>query len=160
MQRTLVLIRHAEAENAWGIPDIERSLTMKGRSQAHRLGVLLKTAGITFDKLYVSAAQRTQDTAHELLKIVTAQSVMTRGDLYLPSREAVHEVSYELDDEASVGILIHEPAVSQMGEYYARSSADLKWGVSVATALILRWEGGWADLGSGIADLEMLCGSE
>lgn len=160
MQRTLVIMRHAQAASNWHTVDIERPLTELGTQQAQRLGALLAGEGLSFDALYVSAAQRTQETSEGLQRFITAERVCIREDLYLPTLRSINDLTYELDEETCVGVLIHEPTVSEVGEYYAKDAASLSWGVDVATALILTWEGQWTDLKRGSADLNILCGSE
>lgn len=160
MQRTLVIMRHAEASSHWRTSDIERPLTELGTQQAQRLGLLLANEGLVFDALFVSAAQRTQETSAGIQRFVTAQRVCIRDDLYLPTLRNINDLTYELEEESCVGVLIHEPAVSEAGGYYAKDASELGWGVDVATALILTWDGQWADLTQGTADLQILCGSE
>ncbi len=159
MNRTLVLIRHAEAANPRGVGDHDRPLTERGRHQAKRLAQLLD-GEISFDSLYVSTAQRAQQTAQELADVLPVSQMHHRHDLYLPTVSAIHELSYECDNEQCVGVVIHEPGVSQAGAYYAHSPEAIEWGVDVATALILTWQGEWSDLSGGCADLQIVCGSE
>lgn len=159
MSSTLVLIRHAEAEYSWGTPDIARPLTAQGHEQSKRLGRLLAEHGIVFDKLYVSAAQRTQETAQRLCESHSPTQILLRDELYLPPLPVIKELIYELEDENCVGVLIHEPSVSEAGLYYAKEGTLLNRGVQVATALVLTWEGTWADIEQGCADLVILCGS-
>lgn len=159
MSSTLVLIRHAEAEYSWQIPDIARPLTARGHEQSRNLGRLLVERGIVFDKLYVSAAQRTLETAQGLREFHPSMPMHIRDELYLPSLPTINDITYELENEACVGILIHEPTVSEAGLYYAKDNAALNGGVQVATAVILTWEGSWAQIERGSADLTIVCGS-
>lgn len=159
MQRTLVLMRHAQADSAWGTNDFDRPLASVGQEQARKLGQLLQQAGISFDALYVSSARRAQETAQGIMESVPAAQIHNRDDLYMPKTQTVHEIRLECDEQSIVGVLIHEPAVSELAAFYAKDGRDVEFGVLVATALILTWEGEWSDLSRGCADMKMLCAS-
>jgi phosphohistidine phosphatase len=59
--RTLVLVRHAQAES-WASSDVERVLTPDGAATAGVLGGWLRDQGITPDAALVSGATRTRQT--------------------------------------------------------------------------------------------------
>lgn len=160
MRKKLVLIRHAQAANAWGTPDIERPLTPKGYEQAKRLSGLLVRKHITFDALYVSTATRTQETAQTLSTDHPHATIHIRDNLYLPQLHTIDELRYELKHETCIGVVIHEPTVSQASAHYAKNPHNIGWGVDVATAIILTWEGSWEELKPGSATCEILTGSE
>lgn len=63
----LILWRHADAEP--GEPDLERKLTAKGEKQARRVAEWLHTRLPQNAKIYVSPAQRAQQTAQALADI-------------------------------------------------------------------------------------------
>lgn len=60
----LLLWRHAEAED--GTRDLERALTPRGREQAARVAAWLHAHGPKFDRIIVSPARRTRETADAL----------------------------------------------------------------------------------------------
>ncbi len=60
----LLLWRHAEAED--GHRDLERALTPRGREQAVRMAAWLREHGPRLDRVLVSPARRTQQTADAL----------------------------------------------------------------------------------------------
>lgn len=59
----LWLLRHAEAEDAFGRPDAERPLTEKGRAQARAAGAALAALGVPLDACLASPRVRARDTA-------------------------------------------------------------------------------------------------
>lgn len=63
----LILWRHADAES--GEPDLQRELTAKGEKQARRVAEWLHTRLPQSAKIYVSPAQRAQQTAQALADI-------------------------------------------------------------------------------------------
>lgn len=67
MNRTLLLMRHAKAEDSYEVTDYDRALTTKGWGQAERVGQLLAERGYTPDHVICSAAKRTRQTLEGVL---------------------------------------------------------------------------------------------
>lgn len=59
----LWLLRHADAEDAYGRPDAERPLTEKGRAQARSVGLALDALHVSLDACLASPRVRARDTA-------------------------------------------------------------------------------------------------
>ena len=82
--RTLVLLRHAEADRA-AEPggDHARELTTRGREQARKVARQLNEHG-PFDHMLVSSAERTRATARIIAGIIAIDpdAMETTGDLY------------------------------------------------------------------------------
>ena len=60
--KRLLLLRHAKAETAGRVDDVQRDLTDKGEGDAARLGGRLERIGFTPDLAFVSPARRTART--------------------------------------------------------------------------------------------------
>jgi phosphohistidine phosphatase len=63
-ERTLVLLRHAKAEQARNAPDLERPLTARGHADAAAAGAWLARHALLPDVVLCSAARRTRQTWH------------------------------------------------------------------------------------------------
>ncbi|MGL5849545.1 MAG: SixA phosphatase family protein, partial [Phycicoccus sp.] len=64
--RTLILLRHAKAEEGDAERDHERELTARGRRDARAAGAWLHEHGIGVDEVLCSTSERTQQTAEEI----------------------------------------------------------------------------------------------
>ena len=67
---TLVLVRHGQS--TWNAKNLftgwrNPHLTVQGAQEAKNTGRLLRTAGLTFDKVHTSALKRAQQTTHIIL---------------------------------------------------------------------------------------------
>ena len=62
LPKTLVIMRHAEADMPWGTGDFDRPLTRRGREQAPAAGRWLLEHGAVPEMILCSAALRTRQT--------------------------------------------------------------------------------------------------
>jgi phosphohistidine phosphatase len=115
--KTLLLLRHAKAENPLpGQPDIERSLTDRGKAQARALGEILKERKVTLDLVVSSPALRAKQTA-ELVIAAANLSVMLRFDekIYDATPSQLLDVVRGLNfDNSSVLLVGHNPGMEQL----------------------------------------------
>jgi phosphohistidine phosphatase len=85
--RTLILLRHAKAETPGELPDFERRLTDKGRSDADAAGSWLADERLRPDLVLCSSARRTRQT-WQGVSVALAQA-----DPEAPSPEVHYEQS-------------------------------------------------------------------
>lgn len=104
----LVLWRHAEAEE--GIPDMQRSLTDKGRKQAARMAVFLHSQLPEHARVLVSPALRTQQTAQAFSKHYTTESALAPG----ASAAAVLQAAGWPHADGCVLIVGHQPTLGMV----------------------------------------------
>lgn len=153
--KTLILIRHAQAQP--GNDDKARPLTWAGRRQAHMLGVeLVNNVGSVGEVLY-SSAQRTKQTFDEIAQSLPVGRAQAMDALYLADVPLVLSFAREFHAETAM-IIGHEPTISRVGAAVVRREEQMKlvWGVGTGTALIVRYEGEWQDLGSAPCELTIL----
>lgn len=115
--KTLVLIRHAEAEEQLsGQSDFERRLTDAGRAMAARTATELFRIQPGIVRIIASAAVRTSQTAEILRQTFTTAELVQRADLYQASRSGYLSVLHELmsDDENSAILIGHNPAIGNL----------------------------------------------
>lgn len=111
--RTLLLLRHAEAESfAPGRRDAERRLTARGHEQARALGDWLRASGVSIDHVVCSTATRTQQTLEDLRLDPTTTSVELSRSLYEAGSDTVLELIREIEDAATTVLLVgHAPGI-------------------------------------------------
>jgi len=150
--RTLVIMRHAKAEQSESLPDVKRQLTSRGRDDARAAGAWLGAQQLAPDVVLCSPSMRTRGTWHEVA-IGLAESdtrvsptVQYDDDLYVAGVNATLELIRGLPSDATVALVIgHNPTVSavslRLDEHAARSAAGLRTsGLAVHNV-----DGDWAD---------------
>ncbi|KOV95791.1 SixA phosphatase family protein [Streptomyces sp. NRRL B-3648] len=158
--RRIVLFRHAKAD--WPqVPDHERPLAERGRTDAAVAGRKLADTGLTFDLALCSTATRTRETwklaVHELAH---RPKTVYEERIYEASPGELIAVLNELPDEAHQVILIgHNPGVHGLAEVLAGSAEDdarermNRRGFPAAAFALLTFDGPWKSLEPAVARL-------
>ena len=143
MSRTLVLVRHAKAEQ--GSPDRSRALSKRGTADARAIGAWLRDRGIVPDVALVSPARRTTQT-WELARKAAASNAETVYD------ERVWDNSVE-DVTAAIGaqpeavqtlvVVGHNPSMHALAASYGEVGEFPTAAVAVVEV------GGWDRLEDG-----------
>lgn len=147
--RTLVLLRHAQAEEAEGRPDRERRLTRHGEAQAERIGVELCRHGLLPDAVVASPAPRAAQTARLAVEAAEAAvPVRLEERLYGASPDEVLAVA-TAHAAATLWVVGHNPGLEATAIRLA--GLDDAWRLQKARAAVLaigRWPlaPGWARL--------------
>lgn len=161
LTRTLVVIRHAKAEQA-GPTDFERPLAPRGHGDAAALGAWLHDSGIEPDRALVSAARRTHETWQHLCRGAgwDLEPDLDRG-LYAADVDTALDLVRLLDDEVTTAVVLgHNPTVASLahtlddgeGDAAATTAMTVDSFPTSATA-VLAVTGSWADLAPGGASL-------
>ncbi len=144
--KTLILIRHAEADNS--MPDKDRRLTQAGISQAFKAGGFLsEKEGLNLQKIFHSSAERTTMTAQTVSDVMKLdESILVPVDeLYNASLgkflELVNNIDNVYDKVAVVG---HNPAISYLAEYFV-SGENLSFSPSQMACINFDL-GSWSEL--------------
>ncbi|WP_312349080.1 histidine phosphatase family protein [Actinomyces sp.] len=156
--RTLVLVRHAKAQGSSTSGDRGRHLTPEGRDQARRLGLEVAEVLPRIDTAVVSPAERARETLEQIAEAVDLRRQWVDDSLYLAGVEAVVEIARSLTGDTAV-LVGHEPTISSAATVLAATREDREevgLGVPTATAVILGFEGEWADLDEGACTLRLL----
>ncbi|WP_030347094.1 SixA phosphatase family protein [Streptomyces sp. NRRL S-1022] len=158
--RRIVLFRHAKAD--WPpVPDHERPLAERGRTDAAVAGRKLADTGLTFDLALCSTATRTRETwklaVHELAH---RPKTVYEERIYEASPGELIAVLNELPDEAHQVILIgHNPGVHGLAEILAGTAEDdarermNRRGFPAAAFALLTFDGPWKSLEPAVARL-------
>ncbi|MFF5538312.1 SixA phosphatase family protein [Streptomyces cinerochromogenes] len=158
--RRIVLFRHAKAD--WPqVPDHERPLAERGRTDAAVAGRRLADTGITFDLALCSTATRTRETwklaVHELAH---RPKTIYEERVYEASPGELIAVLNEVPDEARNVILIgHNPGVHGLADILAGAAEDdararmNRRGFPAAAFALLSFDGPWKSLEPAVATL-------
>jgi len=109
----VTLIRHAEAGDD-APRDESRALTVRGRTDARRLGRALARRGVRFTLMITSPLVRAVQTAEIVAAEVGYRGRMSADDALEPEAAASEVVALlaRLPDEKSVALVAHEPILS------------------------------------------------
>ena len=129
----LMLMRHAKSDWSSHIADIDRPLNDRGARDAIRMGAHLNQLDLVPDKMIVSAAQRTRETASLLLNslVVDEKNIIFDRQLYLADMDTLCETIEIYASAASqqsrqrLLILAHNPGLDYMVSYLASSAPPL-----------------------------------
>ncbi|WP_026124546.1 SixA phosphatase family protein [Nocardiopsis baichengensis] len=119
MTGTLVIVRHAKAENGDG-DDHARRLTGKGRAQAQAAGRLLAESGIVPDQVICSTAARTRETLELALEQMPGRpSVDYEDAAYGADDHTLFDLLNLVPKDVGTVMLVgHNPAVAQMASSF------------------------------------------
>ena len=115
--KTLLLLRHAKAENAApGSSDISRSLNERGKIEAQAIGTFIRKQNLTVELVLCSPAVRARETA-ELVLSAAELTANVRYDqrIYEAGPHQLLEVISEVDDNKRAVLLVgHNPGMEEL----------------------------------------------
>ncbi len=160
--RTLILLRHAKAEQDGSAADHERELTGRGRRDAEVAGRWLLEHGIGIDEVLCSTSERTKQTCEAVWSAGCPEAdVHHDRRIYNASVEGLLEVVREADDDADIVMLVgHAPGIPALTELLADGEGSLEGHQALAEGFptcgiaVLHYAGRWSDLTFGDASLE------
>lgn len=112
----LAIIRHASAEGmSMTQNDIDRSLTMHGKKEAHNLSQKLKNKGFVFDLIISSTAKRTRQTTQAMIDQEIVNETEFEQSFYLSGLiEVGNKISTLKKSPKFVALIGHNPGWSDM----------------------------------------------
>lgn len=160
--RTLVLVRHAKAEQGGYDADHERELTPRGHRDAAEAGRWLCEQGVGVDEVFCSTAIRAQQTCEGIWTAGCAEAdIHDEHRIYNASADRLLEVVREADANANVVMLVgHAPGIPVLasllaeGEGSDRAHDLMSEGFRTSGVALLRFSGHWSDLAPGVARLD------
>lgn len=155
--RTLVLLRHAKAEQPTATADLDRPLTVRGYDDAATAGAWLLAHRLVPDLVICSPARRTRQTWHAAATALGAGATGITA-VYEPrvyaaqsARELI-EVIAATDAEVERLLMIgHNPTLSTLSALLNRGeSAEALRPAGIAVHAV---DGAWLDIDAGCAPL-------
>jgi len=161
-EKTLVLMRHAKAEEGPGKADHDRELADRGRRDARAAGMWLHRQGLVPDLVICSTAQRTRQTWEEACRGgAQSEFVEFRRSVYLGgSEQTLETVREDGGDTTTLLVVGHNPTMAQLtslltdGEGSREAHEALGRGFVTSGIAVLRYAGDWADLDLGTCALD------
>ena len=162
--RTLILARHAKAEQVEGKSDHDRELTPRGWRDARAMGQWLSDpshAGV-LDLVLCSTSKRTRQTHDAVLAGgVSVKEVRFDERLYGASAAHLLDVLREVPDSVNAVLIVgHAPAIpvlaTALGKDEARSADAIEriaQGFPTAALAVLEFDGPWKALAPEMAHL-------
>ena len=124
----LILMRHAKSDWHSHTADIDRPLNHRGRQDAVAMGEYLKQKNLAPERMLVSSARRTQETASLLLTnlALDEENVIVDEALYLADRETLIEtIELYASDGQRLLVLAHNPGLDYLISYLANTPPRL-----------------------------------
>ncbi len=132
----LMLMRHAKSDWHGHVADIDRPLNGRGNHDAMRMGSYLKKIDLMPDKMIVSSAQRTQETASLLLNNLNLadDNLTIDKDLYLAEKETLCDIiEVYARENLRLLILAHNPGMDYLVSFLASELPKLSANGSLMT---------------------------
>lgn len=124
----LMIVRHAKSDWDNQLPDFDRPLSKRGRLAAVNMGNYLNEHGLIPDRMLISSAMRTRQTATLLLDNLNVpdSEVIYNDALYLASITSLLNVINDYAEENQrLLVLAHNPGVDELLRYLASSPPPL-----------------------------------
>jgi phosphohistidine phosphatase len=164
VERTLVLLRHAKAEQPRDAPDLERPLTARGHADASAAGAWLARHGLLPDVVLCSAARRTRQTWHDVALGMTgappeggpagsSPTIRYAMEAYEALPEDLLELVRAAQPDAGTVLLVaHNPGISLLSALLDPDGAD-RDELRTTDLVVHRTPLAWAELGPGGAGI-------
>ena len=157
--KTLYLLRHAKS--SWddpGLADHDRPLAPRGRKAAKLIAKHLRSSEIAPALVLCSPARRTRETLEAIAPALGDDgAVEFEHDIYGASAGELLDRLREIPDTIESAMLIgHNPSIQTLALTLAGGGGDLETlGLKDPTGALatLTFEGSWADLDPGAAEL-------
>jgi len=162
--RTLVLARHARAEND-APSDAARELSDRGHADAAAMGRWLNESGHHFDAVVSSTATRTRQTWTDIETAgVRAEDVRFDPRIYTADAGVLLEILTEIPDHVqSVLVIGHAPTIPELADLLAEPGASdhsaldaLRSSFPAGSLAVLAVSASWSGLTAGGAALNEL----
>lgn len=143
--KTLILLRHGKSDWSGDVPDHDRPINHRGRLAAVKMAGWMAEAGLVPDRLLVSSATRTQETAGRLLSVWGAVPQVSAGALYLADPDTILGVIAAEGQGDTLLVLGHNPGLERMAVRLSRDACPPA--MATCTAAVLRFAvRDWADV--------------
>jgi phosphohistidine phosphatase len=148
----LIVMRHAQAGELPGGPDLERALTPQGRRDSAAAGAWLRAAGYRPDAVVCSVARRTRQTWQYVAEVLGGEPALAADErAYRADAAELAEIIRQApDDVRTLMIVGHNPAVGQLSA--TLTSTELAF--PAAAIAVIGVAASWAELATGCCELQ------
>ncbi|MBB6122096.1 SixA phosphatase family protein [Nocardiopsis algeriensis] len=155
MARTLLLLRHAKAENGYGLADFDRALTDRGKVQAEAVGRLLAEQGYSPDHVICSSARRTRQTLEGVLGALgTSPEIDYSEAAYSAGVDTLLELITYVDADVETLLVVgHNPTIAQLAAAFVGGEALMSYSPATVAAVDLEVEWLYTAPGTGTGRL-------
>jgi phosphohistidine phosphatase len=147
--RTLIVLRHAQAAAGYGSGDAGRPLTGRGRRDAAHAGRELAARRLVPDLVLCSTARRAEQTWQALSRARSPEwkpEVSHDSRIYDASATTLLELLWETDDKVRTVLLVgHNPAVTELVHTLVRG-LDPGMGMTTSAFAVIGVAGDWLDI--------------
>ncbi|MBN2012583.1 histidine phosphatase family protein [candidate division KSB1 bacterium] len=148
MMRTLILVRHGNAEPGdAGVPDFERALIKPGKQACREVAKRLRKQKIKAKRWITSPAIRALQSARQFAKQMNfpRKSIQLAATIYNEnSADGLMEFLKQIDDKVpSVMLFGHDPGFTELAKQLIQG---FNASIPTSGAVVLEWDGSWADL--------------
>ncbi|MBR8742009.1 histidine phosphatase family protein [Nocardiopsis sp. MG754419] len=142
MNRTLLLMRHAKAEDGFGMADVDRPLSDKGHRQAERVGRLLSEEGYAPDHVICSSAERTRRTLEGVLTAMDLNPGVDHTEAaYLAGPDSLLDLITYVDPGVRTLLVVgHNPTIAQVAASFVGDQALAAFSPATVAAVDLEVE--------------------
>jgi phosphohistidine phosphatase len=145
---TLIVLRHAKAVTEFGLPDIDRPLSGRGRRDASAAGKWLGKAGLAPDLVRCSPAKRTRQT---LSRLDVAAEVGFEPEIYANDVGGLFDLLTQTDEQVGTLLLIgHNPSLHHLVHDLTGAGGD---SFPTCALAVIDIEDGWAGIRPGAGRL-------
>ena len=150
--KTLILLRHGKSDWSQGTPDHERPINQRGRLAASLMAAWLADEGLVPERMLVSSALRTRQTADRLVAGWGEVPREERDELYLAEPDAILSAIQGARGGDTLLVLGHNPGIEAAAGRLA--SGPCPAAMPTCAAAVLRFAvSRWGDVGCGGGDL-------
>jgi phosphohistidine phosphatase len=146
--KRLLLLRHAHAEAPQGLPDIDRPLSARGRTQALDAAQAIARAKLACDAVLSSPALRARETAFIVAaQLDRADGVQFEPALYPGAPDAVLAALRHCADSISTLLIVgHNPGLSELAQGFNCGAAPIELQTAGLCEITLAARMRWRDL--------------
>lgn len=156
-EKTLILMRHAKAEEGLGKPDHDRELAARGRRDAVAAGRWLHAEGLVPDLVICSTAVRTRQTWDAVVdgggqsEFIEYRKSVYEGGV----RHTLETIREDGDEAQTVMVVGHNPTMAELasllcdGDGSTRAHDAMATGFVTSGIAVLSYQGEWCDLDFG-----------
>lgn len=146
-ERTLLLLRHAQADRPVGVPDEQRPLSKRGRADADAAGKWLASHGYVPQLVLCSPSRRTKETWQHVAPSLPGEPIVEYvQEIYDGGPWELLELLRRVPADIPTVLLVgHNPAIELLAALLGPQRGG---GMSTAEISVHTHAGDWAEIGA------------